>query len=481
MAASLQNLHKRGQSDPKWFVKEVIGYDLWSKQSQIIESVRDNKRTTVRSCNGAGKSFVAASTIAWAVTNHPESIVITTAPTTRQMEEILWQEIGRIYNKSKFPLGGELFKTKWDFGSKWFALGLSTNDPNRFQGFHAPYILAVLDEACGIEPVIYEAVEAITTSKNSHVLLIGNPTDSDGEFYKSFQSPLYNKIHISAFDTPNFTGELGEKVPGGLVTKEWVNERAADWGEDSAVYRSRVLGEFPDTGVMSMIPLSWIMAAVVADVESKDQPRTMGVDVARFGDDETVVVGRVGNTTPVIRKFSGLDVVKVADAVEDVYNSTGGYEIIAVDAVGIGGGVADILRARGKPAVDIQSGEKAYQSTKYNNKRTEMWYRGRELIRQQDVLIADNEELIGQLAAPRYTFDGAGRYVLETKDQMKKRGLRSPNTADAWIYAYAYDGKYRSRVLYEGMKEKFKSNSYGALLQELNNKEGGDDVWRYLS
>ena len=465
--ADYKTLAKRGREDPVWFVGNVIGNTLWSKQKDIIESVRDNKMTTVKSCNGAGKSFIAANTVAWFLSNFAQSKVITTAPTTRQVEEILWQEIAHVHAKSKFPLGGRLLKTKWDMGPNWFAIGQSTNEPDKFQGHHAPHILGVIDEACGVESQIYEGMISILTNENAHLLLIGNPTEPDGEFYKSFMSPLYNKIHISAFDTPNFTKELGYTVPG-LSTPEWVEERKREWGEDSPAYISRVLGEFPDVSSSAMIPLSWIMKATLLELKRQDKPRTIGVDVARFGDDATVIAKRTGNALDGYRMINKMDTVEVADEVERDFKDFPGCELIAVDAVGIGSGVADTLRHRGYPAIDIESGERAYQATKFNNKRTEMWFRTREFLRTKSISLPNDDPLIGELSSPRYSFDAAGRYVLETKQEMKKRGLKSPNRADAIVYAFAYDGKYQSYILNEQVKqEKLKVDTFAYLMKQL--------------
>jgi hypothetical protein len=479
MAVDIKELAKKGREDPVWWVENVVGNRLWSKQREIIESVRDNKLTTVRSCNGAGKSFVSANIVAWFLTNHPESIVITTAPTTRQVEEILWQEIARIYAKSKFPLGGRLLKTKWDFGAKWFALGLSTNEPDKFQGFHAPHILGVIDEACGVDSVIYEAMSSVLTSEGARMLLIGNPTEPEGEFYRSFSSPLYHKIHISAFDTPNFTNEFGYRVPG-LSTPEWVEERKLEWGEDSPAYYARVLGEFPDISSSTMIPLSWIIKATMLDLKVQEKPRTIGVDVARYGDDSTVIAKRSGNELEGYRILNKIDTVEVANEVARDFDEFPGCELIAVDAVGIGAGVADILRQKGYPAIDIQSGEKAYQSTRFNNKRTEMWFRLRELLRTQSIKLPNDDKMIGELSSPKYSFDTAGRYVLETKDEMKKRGLRSPNIADAVVYAFAYDGKYHSYILQEQSRlQKINKDTVNYLLKQLEKEAREADIWSY--
>lgn len=471
-------LAKRGKEDPKWWVNNIVGNEIWSKQVEIMNSVRDNTFTTVRSCNGAGKSFISAHVVAWFLTNYPESIVITTAPTTRQVEEILWQEIARVHAKSKFPLGGRMLKTKWDFEAKWYALGLSTTEPNKFQGFHAPHILAVVDEACGVESLIFEGINSIATSEGARILLIGNPTEPEGEFYKSFSSPFYNKIHISAFDTPNFTGELGVNIPG-LSTPTWVEQRKADWGEDSPAYIARVLGNFPDVSMSAMIPLSWVMKATLLDLKPQNTPLTMGVDVARYGDDSSIIVRRSGNEVVGIRQFNKLDTVEVANEVAEDFSGFPGCELIAIDAVGLGSGVADNLRHRGYPVISIESAERAYQATKFNNKRTEMWYRLREFLRTSTIKLPNDEKMIGELSSPRYSFDAAGRYCLETKDDMKKRGLKSPNIADAVVYAFAYDGKYHSYIMEDQAKRQQENkNTVNYLLKKLRMEmEEKSNVW----
>jgi len=496
MSNNYTSMMYTARANPEWWINNVIGNTIWAKQRDIVESVRDNQRTTVRSCNGAGKSFISSNIVAWFLCAHPESIVITSAPTARQVEEILWQEIARIHGSSNMPLGGNLLKTKWDMGAKWFALGLSTNDPNRFQGFHATDLLCVLDEACGIEPQIYEAVEAIITSKGNKLLLIGNPTEPDNEFFKTFGSKLYNKIHISAFHTPNFRNirsleqlklmsikELEAEVTHPyLITPKWARERLEEWGEDSPAFVSRILGEFPDTGTQTLIPLSWIMKATMRHDKS-DKPCTFGVDVARFGDDSSVIVVRIGSRVERIIQFNKLDTVDIANHVEQVYQEYSKVcELIAVDSVGIGAGVADMLRKRGLPTIDIESGEKAYQYSRFNNKRTEMWYRGRELFRTGDISIPDDDTLIGELSTIRYSFDVGGRYVLETKDDLKKRGLKSPNIADALMYAFAYDGKYDSYIAKHRQEGDYPKGTVGAIIKELEKSIKGleeNDPWRF--
>ena len=171
-------------------MENVVGTTtLWHKQIEIANSVRDNFRTAVRSCNGAGKTFISASIVAWFLTSHVNSIVISTAPTSRQVRELLWQEINNIKVNSKYPLGGETTLVQWTLGPKWFALGLSTDDPNRFQGFHAEHILGVIDEAAGVDAPM-GGYGRYSYVYGARLLVIGNPTEPSGEFLCFFVSVI---------------------------------------------------------------------------------------------------------------------------------------------------------------------------------------------------------------------------------------------------------------------------------------------------
>jgi reverse gyrase len=152
---NLNDLEKRQvmefyQKNPVAFLREVLGVEPWSKQEQIIESVRDNSNTCVASGHGVGKTFISACATLWFLCTHYGARVITTAPTNRQVESILWAEIWNLYKNSVVPLGGRLLKTSLNLEEKWFALGLSTDDPDRFQGHHSAHLLLVMDEAPGI-------------------------------------------------------------------------------------------------------------------------------------------------------------------------------------------------------------------------------------------------------------------------------------------------------------------------------------------
>lgn len=483
-------LFKKAQADPTFFVENVVGMtQLWEKQREIMDSVRDNSRTIVRSCNGAGKTFTTANTATWFLTTHPQSIVVSTAPTARQVRELLWQEINNIHKNARYPLGGRCLNVNWTMGAKWFAVGLSTDDPNRFQGFHAEHILGVIDEGAGVEAPIWEGMDAILTSSGARLLAIGNPTEPSGRFFDAFTSPLYNKIHISAFDTPNFTenginlddiksGEWKYKfknlVYPALITPQWSAERLEEWGEDSPAFQSRILGNFPIIGADTMIPLGWVMRAKERDMDWKDSDRCiMAVDVARFGDDESVIGVRRGKSLVHTEILNNVDVYSLSKAVKAMADREN-PEFIKVDVVGIGAGVADNLRGWGYNALDFVAQERAWNPEKFVNRRTESWYNIREVFRKDLINLPNDDVLVGQLTAPKYKFDAAGRYVLESKEDMKKRGLSSPDRADVVAMLFESDDEYDSAIAKDYVSNDGAVKP-GTLQEILNNLQRGEE------
>lgn len=239
-------IEERYANDPVGYVREVLGGHPWSKQREILEALRDHDRVTVRSSHGTGKTWLAANAALWFLNTRKNSIVLSTAPTWRQVSELLWREVRAVHGRCHLP--GQCNETDLELGPQWYAMGLSTNDPDRFQGFHAEHLLLICDEAAGIPPSIYEAAEGVLTTVGSKRLLIGNPTSTVGTFYNSHHGPgskAWYRVHIAARHSPNFTGEaIAEEVRKKLVTQQWALERAEEWGENSGRYRARVEGEF---------------------------------------------------------------------------------------------------------------------------------------------------------------------------------------------------------------------------------------------
>ena len=247
---------------PIGFAHVILGVDLWAKQEEVLNALRDHRRVAVKAGNGVGKGFTAAVAVLWFLCSHQPATVLTTAPTARQVRHILWQEIRRLYRASAYPLGGKLLVTRLELPHDRFALGLSSDEVDQFQGFHSPNMLIVVDEAEGVIEPIYEAIDAVMTAGNSKLLLIGNPTSITGTFRRAFHEErhLYHNITISALDSPNVKQQ--RVVLPGLTTHEWVAERAALWGEASPMYHARVLGDFSDRAEDTLISLTHIEQAI---------------------------------------------------------------------------------------------------------------------------------------------------------------------------------------------------------------------------
>ena len=437
-------------SDPVGFVRDQLGTRLWDGQEEILEAVRDHVRVAVRSCNGSGKTYVAAHVVLWWLMAFPESMVITTAPTERQVREVLWREIRRAYRGNEELIDGKLTRMALELGDKHYAHGISTNEPERFQGFHEGNILFVVDEASGMREDIFEAIEGSMTSAGARLLLLGNPTALGGTFYEAFhrRRDLWHTLHISAFDTPNVkSGRID--VPG-LVSPQWVEDAALNWGEDSPMYEVRVLGEFPSEGEDSLIALRLIEAAVVrepptlrepqGDPSARGEPIELGVDVARFGNDRSVICARQGERVLSLEAFSRQDTMATVGRVVEAVRRFTPDEVAAVrvDTIGIGAGVVDRLRELGVAGVvAVNVSERARNPEQFLNLRAELFDGLRQRFQEGRMQIPDHPDLIAELSSLRYSYSSSGQIRLESKDALRSHGLPSPDHADALMLAFA--------------------------------------------
>lgn len=426
------------QDDPVTFCTNVLGFYPWSKQREILESVRDNQRTAVRSCHGSGKTATAARVVAWYLTAFPNSRVVTTAPTFSQVRDLLWSEINSAVMRAPEGLFPAPDATRLTISRSWFAVGLSTDRPERFQGHHAENLLLVVDEASGVHEDIYEAAEGFLTSPGARVLLIGNPTQTSGTFYRAFHSDrnLYHTIHISAFDTPNLTGEeVPEAARKSLVSPEWVEQRKMQWGDDSPLYDVRVLGNFPREAEDQVIGLRHVEDAQERTV-APSLPLIIACDVARFGSDETVIVVRQGNNVRIHKTYTSRSLMETAGHILDVARQYSGQGMrVVVDDAGLGGGVTDRLREVGLRVDAFNGAQTANDHRLYPNRRSEAWFAFAEQI--DNVDLDTDEQLASDLVAPKYQLDSQGRRVVEAKDKTKRRLGRSPDRADAVLMAFA--------------------------------------------
>ena len=439
---------KRSQNNPLMWMSRCLRGKLWSKQKDIVKSVGDNQRTIVQSCFGSGKSHIAGKIILWYQYNFIPSKVITTATSWNQVEKILWSEIGAIYNRARVPLGGRLLQTELKLQEDWFSLGLSPlinveHEATRFEGYHSPNVLVVIDQAQGINSKLWDVAVSLVTNESSRILVLGNPASPSGRYYDACRNAeLWNKIHIPASCVPNVVE--GKEVIPGLISRQWIKDRENDWGKDNPLYISKVLAEFPEEAEDVLILLSWVESAKNRELEAIGS-KGLGVDVARFGEAETVLKVMIGDKNVDTMMYRGKDLMKtVGNTIRMMEKWKVPMYCVCVDDVGLGGGVTDGLKEEGFVIKPINAGSKADKPDKFVNMGTEMYWEMRDRFKNERMDIPDDEILMGQLTGRKYEITRKGQIKIEGKEDMKKRGLKSPDRADALALAIkgqSYYGK----------------------------------------
>lgn len=419
------------KKDPVGYARDVLGVTLTSQQEEFLQRVAEGSlsmlyRLAVRSGHGVGKTFIIAVAVCWYIDTHENAIIATTAPTFRQVKSVLWREIHRLRSNAKTPLPGNLLQTELYVGSS-FAMGFSTDDPTRFQGLHSENILIIEDESPGVPATIHHAIEGILAGGGIWCK-VGNPTSPSGPFYDCFRSPTWDTMHFSCLDHINVTE--GRVVIPGAVTKQWCEDRLEEWGEDSPMYQSRVLGEFPEEGEDTLIRLSWAERSFENEVVPEGR-KMVCCDVARYGQDFTVIGLWHGDVYRELHRYNGKDLMQTCGHLIQFHRDLK-PETIVVDDDGLGGGVTDRLLEQGFNVLPFKGGERANDPDRFFNRRASAWWELRERLKDGTVRIEapDPDSLKHQLTAPRYSLTSKGQIKLETKDEMKKRGVRSPDRAD---------------------------------------------------
>lgn len=442
----------RWMNDPVSWVSDRLNQSVWSKQREIMESVRDHRKTAVRSCHGAGKSHVASLVVSWWLDSHPpgEAFVVTTAPTTAQVRAILWRYIRRMHKSAKLP--GRVNQVEWLIDEELVAFGRKPADADEsaFQGIHAPYVLVVLDEACGIPESLWIGAEAITTGPYCRILAIGNPDNSATQFFKVSQPGSgWHSIRIGASDTPNFTGEpVPETVAISLISREWADEKKLEWGVDNALYRSKIDGEFSVDAADTVVRASDVAACQI-DPEVRYSPADLspvelGVDVGG-GSDETVIRERRGIQAGREWRIRTDRPEKIAPLVLRAIRDSGATAV-KIDSIGVGFGVIGELRnaasrhEHNARIIGVNVSANPRDKKKFTNLRAEMWWNtARELSASGgwDLSKMENgDNTCAQLLWPRWFLDSKGRIQVEDKKQIISRNGRSPDNADALLLAF---------------------------------------------
>ena len=433
------------RDDPAGFIAHALpnAGAPYPKQIEMLDLVANHRRVSIVGCNGSGKDWAAARIILWWLETRPAAKVVVLAPTQRQIEYILWPEIATAVANADIPLSGKLTKSRYTISADRFGVAFSTNKPDRVQGFHSPQLLVIVDEAHGVEQPYIDAAIRLNPTK---FLMIGNALSRPGEFYDSHHAKqvAYARLRISALDTPNLI-EGAEPVPG-LITPEDIADKALIWGEDHPLFRSSVYAEFPDAEDNSLVGRKAVETAMADDApsgagapseeEDKREPVYIGVDVARFGADKSVLIARRGQRVIATKSLDReMDTMRVAGEAILMANDLNA-EAVFVDENGVGGGVCDRLKEVGAPVYGVQFGRRAPHPTRFANLRSEIFWELRRLMNDHLIALPQDEILAAQLLSLRYDVTSSGQVKLESKRETRKKGVPSPDRADALALAF---------------------------------------------
>lgn len=430
-----------GQSGPRQWQRDYLD-ELGQKLRRQVGNEQPIRKAVV-SGNGIGKSVMLAWLVDWAMSTMPDCKVVVTANTAKQLETKTWPEVIKWHRRS--------------INADWFtatATSLAANDPKRartwradavpwsptnteaFAGLHnqGRRILIIFDEASGIDDLVWDVTEGALTDANTEILWLafGNYTRNTGKFDEAIQA---RRAQWSAQQIDSRTVEGVNQA----VIAEWKEVE----GEDSDFFCARVSAKRPRFGVVQFISNALMeQSHRTMPLVYDHDPVVMGVDVAGYGDDEAVIYirrGRDGRTVPP-QCFKNLDLMQLVGHIIHWIELCGGVvDMIFVDQTGIGRGVVSRLQELGYRCMGVDNGAVSDVDcgTGCANKAAEMWARGREWLKTGGAVHTD-VELLNQCTNRTYTYNSHGQVLLERKSDMKKRGVSSPDRADAFFLTFAY-------------------------------------------
>ena len=426
--------------DPVLFVREVLGAEPLDYQAEFLEAIADNERKiSIRSGHGTGKSTSASWAMLWYLLMRFPNKVVVTAPTSGQLFDALFAELKRWIGELPKPVQG-LLTVKSDrvelaaAPSEMFISARTSRaeTPEALAGVHSENVLLVVDEASGVPEKVFEAAAGSMSGHNATTILLSNPTRSVGTFYES-----QNRMSDSWWT------RRWSCVESPLVSDEFVDEMRERYGEESNAFRIRVLGEFPLADDDTIIPFHLVDSAMNRQIDiDKDRAPVWSLDPARFGTDRTAFCKRVGSVVTEIKSWRGLDLMQTVGRVMAEYEalapSSRPSEIL-VDSIGIGSGVVDRMRELGAPVRGVNVAESPSMGGTYNNLRTELWFKTKAWLEDRSCKLPNDDALLADLTGIRYSFSSSGKMAAESKDQMRRRGLKSPDLADAICLTMASD------------------------------------------
>jgi len=451
----------RYRKGPVLYAREVLAFEPDNWQQEVLTDLAGNPKVAVKSGQGVGKTSAEAVALLWFLTCFPYPRVVATAPTKQQLHDVLWSEISKWQERS--PLLKVILKwTKTyiymtGYEKRWFATARTATKPENMQGFHEDNMLFIVDEASGVADPIMEAILGTLSGKNNKLLMCGNPTRTSGTFFDAFNLDMViYKCHTVS------------SLYSSRTSKENITSLIRKYGEDSNVVRVRVKGLFPkqEDDVFIVHEIVEQCGSRMYELDEKHflPYIILGVDVARYGNDETVIYRNARGKLEMVRNHRGQDLMKTTGDIVAEYKKTikefpdyKGYIYVNIDDTGLGGGVTDRLievkreqklyrlvvitiNAAERIETDTKEGKEAAEH--YNNLVTHMWAVLRDLLKNKEIEIMEEQETFAQLVVRKYFMASNGKIELESKKEMKKRNIPSPDRADALALA-TYLGKIK--------------------------------------
>lgn len=462
------------RNDPEAWLSDILGVRWHAKQREIGEAFLTSDRVAVKSANGSGKSRMVAELTSWGICTHGlgELLCIITAPTLRQVEKVVFEYLKQNYSNARarnHPMPGQIADSlEWIYREnprdpkRTLVLGMKPADKDvvstfqgiRSIGLESTETWVMMDEAGGVPQGLFTAAEAVTTGSKGKIVAIGNPDNLNTEFHKLFTDPKMAEdwsLHtISAFDLPTITGEIvypnepekqAAMLNSGMNDLAWVERNGRAWGVDSARYLSKVLGQFPDSDDRSFFPQSAVDTAAETDIPIDFQVDLHGgLDLARFGEDDSMLYGNRGGRIRKVASWSKATANESATRADSLAREHA-MTMLVIDAAGLGGPIMDQIVARAGNAYTVLralGAERSPDPTRWLNARAYWFDMFREAMMagRVDLDFDEDPQLREELLMIQYDFTPKGAIKIESKKDMAARGVKSPDALDAVIYSF---------------------------------------------
>ena len=433
----------RGYYDkPVEFAESVLNFTtLDDGQKAVLRAIAKHDRVGVKGANGIGKSLVLAIALLWFLATRPDCKVVTTSGSMRQVKRSLWSEVHALHEHSIIKSCFNLLRTDLERVGReavWFATGFTTDTAGAMEGWHSKNILFIVDEGRAVPDDMWQAVLKGSTTPGAKIIAGSIPGASEGYFYKIFTN-LSRQWKCFSFPSAVYKYGKYRAIYPQRVSLASILEKLNEGGEDSPFFRSSVLAEFVTSAEDSLITASWV-AKCRGNVLDASGASVFGLDVARFGSDMSCLAERQGPVIMGFKERHGLDTVSCTTWAELEIEG----KSLAIDGCGIGGAIVDNLVARGKVnATDINVAKASSDPERFVNLRAELAWKLRNRFEKNDIDLSRlsegvYEKLKTQLTSVKYKFQ-AGKLLIESKEDMKRKGIASPDLVDALILAFACD------------------------------------------